>query len=454
MDYIHPDLFPFQKEGAQWLATQPTAMLADEMGVGKTCQAIAGADLVKARSILVLCPGIARDNWEREFQKWQMVPRTTCLIKKAADRPNADVVITSYHAIMSRPVLKSLLERQWDLLICDEAHALKNGQALTTMIVYGAQMDRAKGLASKASRVWLLTGTPFPNGPHEMWTHTKALFPDAAVGVESYGRWLDRFTYWEYDERGDKRVKNIQNVPEFAQRLRSHIKRRMSKDVMPELPPLRFGHMVVAPDKLPPMDAEIRETEAVIRAAIAKVKGQPTSEDIAAIMAAEQMHLSSLLRWTGIAKAPAVAEAIKTDLDNGLDKLVVFAHHQEVFTILKKAIPEAAVITGRTPERDCQPAIDAFQGKNATWNPRVLLLELTKGSTAITLTAAADVAFVETGWVPKDIQQAVKRCHRIGQDRPVLAKIYSLKGSLDEIVNNTLVRKQRQITLLSSRIQG
>jgi SWI/SNF-related matrix-associated actin-dependent regulator 1 of chromatin subfamily A len=461
VNYIHQDLFAFQKEGALWLPQprrsagpfEQNAILADEMGLGKTPQAIAGCDLVKARNILVVCPGIARENWEREFLKWQMIPRTTCLIKKGTDRPTADVVVASYTSLQSRPVLVALLARRWDVVVFDEAHALKNPQSLTTMICYGADCTASKGLVSRADRTWLLSGTIIPNGPHEMWTHARALFPDAVKNLESYNRWLDRFCYWK-EERGVQRVLNAINVPEFVERLHPYIKRRLMKDVLPDLPPLRFGHVVVAPSKVPPMPEQAAEADTIIRAALGSLNSNPTPEEVQAVLNAESMHIASLLRWTGVAKAPAVAEAIRTDMENGLKKIVVFARHKDVFTILEKQIPGAVSITGDTPDRKRQEIIDTFQGRVPNKDIGALLCHIDIASTALTLTASCDVGFAETGWVVKDILQAVKRCHRIGQTKPVLAKIYSLKGSLDEAVSDTIVRKYKMVSHIESHFVG
>ena len=456
MSFIHPDLFPYQKDGAQWLATQRNAILADEMGLGKTPEAVAGADLIKAKRILTICPGIARDNWEREWHKWQMIPRTTCMIKSSKDRPKADVVVASYTSLQSRPVLEALLSIEWDLIVADEGHALKNKDALTTQICYGGRCDGTKGLASRAKRFWVLSGTPLPNGPHEMWTHARALFPDAVAGYESYNSWVDRFCYWKED-RGVHKVMAAINVDDFVERMRPHIKRRIVADVQPDLPSLRFGHMIVAPSSVPPMPEQAAEADSILRAAIAstKDKSQGISDaDLAALSSTKQMHIASLLKWTGIAKAPAVADAIRTDLENGLDKVVIFARHTEVFEILEKRIPGFVSITGKTPEKKRQAIIDSFQGSVANTNPPALGCHIDIASTALTLTAAANVVFAETGWVPKDILQAAKRCHRIGQTRPVLARIFSLKNSLDEAVSDTIVRKYKSVSRIESQFTG
>lgn len=456
MNLLHPGLYPYQKEGAHWLSTLRYGCLADEMGLGKSPEAIAAADLIGAKRILTVCPGIARPNWEREWHRWQMIPRSTCIIQSSKDRPTADVTITSYTALQSRPVLVALLSQKWDVIIFDEAHLLKNKDALTTQICYGGSCDGTKGLAPRATCIWLLTGTPMPNGAHEMWTHANALWPNAVRGM-SYNEWVDRFCYWRGTERGVQKVMAAINVDDFRERLRPYIKRRLMADVLPDLPPLRFGHIVVSPDSVPPMPEQAVEADMVLRAALANLKGNKEElsfEDIAAIQAAEKMHIASLLRWTGVAKAPAVAEHVCQDLANGMKKAVVFAKHKEVFQILAKKIPGFVSITGDTPMKDRQGIIDSFQGQVANSDPPVLGCHIDIASTALTLTAACDVIFAETGWVPKDILQAAKRCHRIGQTRPVLARIFSLKNTLDEAVTSTIVRKYKSISNLEAQFTG
>ena len=163
MNAIHRDLYKYQVEGSHWLSLMRNAILGDEPRVGKTAAAIAGADIISARRVLVVCPAIVRPNWEREFRKWQMLMRTTGLIMTSKDRPTEDVAIVSYELLSSRPVLLALLAVDWDLMIVDEAHAVKNPSALRTMCLYGGDCTATKGLASKAKRVWLLSGTPIPN---------------------------------------------------------------------------------------------------------------------------------------------------------------------------------------------------------------------------------------------------------------------------------------------------
>ena len=443
-------LYPYQRTGAHWLSAQNTALLADEPGLGKTSQSITAADEVQARKILVICPGIAKENWAREWKMWSAYRRRIQIIttSKRINVTNPEVVIVSYTLINSRPVLLQLLKHEWDVLICDESHFLKNREAVRTKVVFGAKCDRTKGLASVSKRVWLLSGTPFPNNLSEAWPMVRALFPDVAEGYERYSAWVDKFCVM--DSMGVRIVSN-KNLQEFVSRFKPHVLRRKVTDVLTDLPPIRFTEVVVKPEHLPPKSKEELDAEAVVKAAIAERmqkdgrEADLTEDDLKAIQYQMGMHLASIRRWTGYAKAHAVAQIIKDDLESGLDKVVIFAIHRSVFDILLKEIPGSKAIHGGVPQHKRDQIIDEFQGKVPGTNLRVIVVHLDIAATAITLTASCNVVFAEISWTPMHIQQAAKRCHRIGQSRPVLARIISLEGTIDEAVSSVVARKANSI---------
>jgi SWI/SNF-related matrix-associated actin-dependent regulator of chromatin subfamily A-like protein 1 len=157
---LHPDLYPYQRTGAEWLAVRSAGLLADEMGVGKTPQAIAACDAAGVRSVLVLTPGIARVNWKREFERWQTIPRTVFVVRSGDDLRSvgafcADVLVCSYAILAQKKARAYLAKLDFDALIADEAHALKEPTAVRSRAVYGHKFDRAVGLASRSRHVWL-----------------------------------------------------------------------------------------------------------------------------------------------------------------------------------------------------------------------------------------------------------------------------------------------------------
>src|SRR5205085_12011657 len=98
------DLRPYQIEGADFLADTSTkaGLLGDEPGLGKTRQAIAAADTVGARRVLVLCYAIAKSHWQREFQELQAIKRRVQVLASQRDRLHDDldlVVVANYDLI-------------------------------------------------------------------------------------------------------------------------------------------------------------------------------------------------------------------------------------------------------------------------------------------------------------------------------------------------------------------
>ena len=328
-------------------------------------------------------------------------------------------------------LLDDLRRRTWDLLICDEAQALKTPGSARTRAVYGKG-----GLARCAARVWLLSGTLAPNNPGELWTHHRVLFG----GKLSYEDHVARFctskdTAWGRQITGANRA----HTAELAGLLRPHLLQRRQEDFLPELPELRWGHIPVTPASVPPQP-EMGEEELAILGRLERGE---------AISAVGQMHLSTLRRWTGVAKAPAVVELMQAELE-AIDKIVVFAVHRRVIRMLAQGLgPIAAVIDGSTPQSTRQRTIDAFQN---TPLPRVLICQINVAGTALTLHRASRVVFAETTWVPADVAQAAKRTHRIGQRHSVLASVVSLAGSIDEVVGAVLLRKARELGELDNLI--
>src|SRR5687767_14781861 len=87
------ELFPYQRDGVDFLASRRVGLLFDGMGLGKSAQAIRAADQIGARQLLIVCPAIARTNWERELAKFGLLPRRVQVVTSATEAidANADV---------------------------------------------------------------------------------------------------------------------------------------------------------------------------------------------------------------------------------------------------------------------------------------------------------------------------------------------------------------------------
>lgn len=449
MANCHEDLYKYQKAGAKFLAARESALLLDEMGVGKTAQIIGAADESGCQSGIVLVPGIARVNWAREFERFQTMGRSIGVLEETSRLPDTDIVIAPYHLLANDRVLPYLFSRKWDFFAADEGQYLKNPTATRTRVTYGLDCDARTGLLKRCRQKWVGSGTIMPSNASELWSHSNALFGDKVTKGRKFDAWVDR--YCVKRRNSEKIIKNSPAVKdELVGLLRPFSIRRLAKNVLKDLPPLRFSQIPLKPEKLPPKSREIEETEVIVEGALAKQANGDTRAAQEALQAVDAIHLATLRKWTGIAKAYAVAEYLRYELDHGLDKVLVFAIHKEPIEIIANELPDCAFIHGgivdtKTIKRR-QTILDGFQELPGVPPIRNLVVSIDIASTALTLTACARAAFAECPWIPKDIEQAVKRLHRNGQTRPVNANMFSLAGSVDEVIAKTVLRKYEQVS--------
>jgi SWI/SNF-related matrix-associated actin-dependent regulator 1 of chromatin subfamily A len=428
-------LRPFQDEGARWLASRRYALLADDMGLGKTPQAITACDLVSAARVVVVCPALGRVNWVREFNRWSIV--------------GPDVRVYSFDEIVRDKKRRDAIRAfRPQVIIVDEAHALKNPESKRTQKIYG-RWCRNDGLAMIPKHVWLLTGTIAPNNVTELWPHFRALWPELiTINGEPLNLmgFTTRYAEWKQTDFGVKVFgNNPKHLPEIRQALGSVMLRRKAKDVLKDLPPI-----VWQPTYLIPRDhitrqlleleqsVEVQELERIFEAA-AKGETRELFTD------EEPVALATVRRLTAEIKAPAVGNIIAEELtDHAYDKIVIFARHRAALSILHEALRSFGVCTiiGGQTDNARQQEIDSFQRDPAL---RVALVQLDAGYHTVTLHAAAQVAFLEQSWTPDINVQAAKRCHRFGQTRPVFVRNFGLEGSIDEAVSQALSRKAQSI---------
>lgn len=418
-------LYPYQADGAAWLAAQRKALLADEPGLGKTPQAIIAARHLNAEAVVVLCPASVVENWKREFARFW--PGFT------------GAVVRSY----DYAVRNGIDVPEFDVLILDESHFLKSKDAKRTKLVYGVRCDGVGGLVERAKAVFALTGTPSPNTPHELWPMLRALAPETIQingRAAAYWTFVDRFCRTEENYLGHVQIKGGKNLADLKSRIAPFVKRRRKDDVLPDLPSLSVATLALHHDT---SDSALGST-GELRA----IRNALDSGGLGAL-AELAPHVAQLRRATGLAKIGPAARWVIDQLDGGLGKLVIFAHHRDVIVGLAGALRGADIrtvwIDGSVPREDRQEAVDRFQSDPQT---RVFIGQITAAGTGITLTAASDLLFVESSWVPAENEQAAMRIHRIGQRNACLVRFATLAGSIDERIMNACARKMKDITEL------
>lgn len=408
------NLYPYQWEGVTFLQTHRRAYLADEMGLGKTVQAITAARFEQVENVLVVCPASVIPNWRAEFRTWW-----------PEKRPH----VISYRRLSMDRWLRRVKKRDWGLVILDEAHYCKS--------VSAARTKAALSVARSAARAWLLSGTPMPNDPTEFWAVVKYLWPEAAeeLGVHNLNQWRNRFTIWT-ESRYGPRVQGVTNGGVLREMLGDFLLRRRVEDVRLDLPPLRVNlhHLEADPD-WHSMVRELRKLGIHLGTDIRSL------EDIPHL---PPEHIATLRRFLGAYKAPRVAEQVREELDSGAySKIVILAYHRDSIEILQRALKDLGVVgfTGSTPSSEREAAIRAFQEGDVP----IFIGQQTAAGVGINLQAANEVILVEPAWTPADNSQAIKRIHRIGQDSPCRARIFTVDGTVDERIMQRLAEKSAMI---------
>jgi len=427
------ELFPFQKTGVEWLKSRRTALLADEQGLGKTVQAIVAADRLLARSMLVVCPAGVKLNWDREISQWFTRRITRQIVMKRSDLlVGAGVTIINYDLLSDPKILSQIMKLKFAVGVFDEAHYLKTRGTKRTAAVLKA------GAASRCVYKWFLTGTPVLNRPVELYPILKSTAPEVIAPYDTYDEFTRRFCNAFFDGF-QMVVKGSSNEADLAARLTSRdnpshqpfMLRRLKKDVLKELPDKIYQILAI-----PAKSADIRK-------AIEKELTWSHEDAKHQVFSQEGGEIARLRHALALSKLDAAAEHLENLLLES-QKIVVFAYHRDVIQQLAGRLVgyNPVVITGETPAVQRQRNVDAFQS-----DPQIRLFigQIQAAGTGLTLTASSNVVFVESSWVPGEIDQATDRCHRIGQKESVLVQFLVLADSLEEHQLRIVIDKKRTI---------
>lgn len=423
--------FPTQISGAQFLSQRQNALLADSPRVGKTGTAILAADYNLDDSILVVTTASGRPVWKRAFANWSPFKRDNLRIVGWPELANAST-------------RAELLRRPWDRLILDEAHAAKNFDAKRTQAAYGvlddggARLLTSTALFAKAKGTWCLTGTPLPHDPADIYPMMRALCPERLRAdpakdwpdVTKFEDFRNRYCKWRPKKLSNWKtiivIMGGKNEAELAERLDGFFLRRTQQDVGIRAPIYETLPLAVSPRMLRDVEGDLVATEILDAAKACDTRSL-------------DMHLGPIRRITGEIKARAVIDAVKEEFDGGLDKIVLAYWHKDVGAILREGLSTYGVvgIDGSTSPDKREQATANFSKPDG---PRVFLAQIEAAGEAIDLSAAAVLWFVETVFSPKSMQQMSLRITNHSQARQALVRVCVLEGSIDEALQEILLR--------------
>jgi len=421
---------PFQYVGRDFLASRKQALLADQMRLGKSMQAVMAADKIGAKKLFITCPASVKINWTKEFDKWSTVRRTCQVVsgRNAKINPAADVTIINYDLLPYEGIYEQLRLMHWDTAIVDEAHYLKGIESKRTE----AMLIKKHGLLNNSDIIWSLTGTPVLNRPIELFPLLQGTAPWVIKPYNTYTTYAKHFCggYWDgiqYVDRG------ATNTDELNRRLLSgFMLRRLRKDVLDEIP--KEYQIIYIPQGSARVKQLIAQEFHWETEAASRLTGGFGEDPIATVR-----------RELGEAMVPHALDHIDymLTLEN---KIVVFAWHKSVI----KALYASFVKSGYNPALiggGMNPTQKDVSETKFREDPscRVMLAQHISGGQGLDFCAAKDIVNVEQDWTPGVMDQSGDRCSGFNQKYAVLCQYLVFQNSLSEHMMRVVIDKKDTI---------
>jgi SNF2 family DNA or RNA helicase len=437
-----------------------------DMGCGKTRAALALVEKWGCQRVLILCPKSVVPVWPGEFAKCGLpqfrtlaldggtVAKRAQLISEAFNHPYAKgplAVILNYEAAAHVPLgdakVKGDAKRKWDpgllrqlpwdCLICDESHMLKDP--------HGVQSSLVSRIASKVNHKLILTGTPMPHSPLDIFAQYRiadpTIFGWSYKDFEARYAVIEEHFVWCTNAQGAKfkrpypKIVGYQNLDELQEKMFRIAHRVMADDVL-DLPPAmdveRYCTLGAQGQKA--YDAERGQYKKLI-------KGKQVTEENALVQGMRWSQITS--GFLPVDEAHVVIGTEKCDMleeffgEVASDEPVVvfcrFTHDIEnVKAVAKQCERTTCELSGKRNE------LKAWQ--NGEYN--VLAVQLKAGGKGVDLTRARYQVFYSLDRDGGNWEQMRKRIHRPGQTRPVLYVNLLVKGTIDDVIYRALYEKR------------
>lgn len=429
IDYAQLERKQHQIDGVKWCLQREVnqigdvgvygGIIADEMGLGKTIQIIGLMVANIKRHTLIVLPPLLIQQWRDAIYKFTghkaLIFHGTAIknidIHKLLASP---IVITSYSHIAYKKkkdsdlcIIGMLHKIQWDRVVYDEAHHLRN---FKTMTFCGAKMINTK-------ITWLISGTPIHNNIRDIY----ACFD------------LLKCKYTPREQL-NKSIKN-------------YMLQRTKDDVSLVLPPIREQTIVVnwkcdierklaqnihfdcleSDDELESDDQDLRDISDVVvgnsiltrilRSRQSCISGSLYKKHI--VNAVNELDIDGINinnMIMGNSKIRGVVDAIVERKDNQRRKLVFCTFRKEIDLIQKmlveNGVSQVVIFDGRVSHKNRASILSNNEVD-------VLLIQIQTGCEGLNLQHFKEIYFVCAHWNPAVEDQAIARCHRIGQRETV-----------------------------------
>lgn len=452
---------PYQIDSAVSIleSMRGSGILADEVGLGKTIEAgIVLKEMMMrdtVRRALILVPASLVFQWRQELEEKFGLAVTEPENPEALTEKDADgVLLLSLARAKSAKVQEALKAIPWDLVLVDEAHALKNHLTLSHRFVFSLRRRHTV----------LLTATPVQNDLRELYNLINIVSPGFFRSIRWFRRkfMVDRFTVRDPDQLR-------------AACARVMVRHRRA-DTLIQLPPRQVRNLVVTPSEV---ESELFDlTLELARRAMNQLAGEgehtalllsillkeSTSSPQALLSTLESAILprtvrereSHLLRRvialgrevTVTAKMAELVRVVQSDPE----PVIVYTEYVETLRTLRRLLERAGarvwVYSGQLRQREKTEALAFFRSEGG------VLLSTEVGGQGLNLQHCHRMVNFDLPWNPMRLEQRIGRIHRFGQQEPVQIVNITAAGTFEEVLQRVLLSKIRLFELVIGEIDS
>jgi non-specific serine/threonine protein kinase len=436
-DGFHANLRHYQQAGLNWLEFMRSmgfgALLADDMGLGKTVQILALLDKLREANretkTLLIVPASVLINWQKEAEKFAPLLRLSLVhgANASLNRDEADVFVTTYGMIARHP---EFVDGKWDLLILDEAQAIKNPAIKQTKAI--KKLDADVRIA--------MTGTPIENRLSDLWS----IFDFLNSGLLGNPKEFKDFTSGLSESPGGYAKLRSAVSPFILRRLKT------DKSVISDLPDKNEikQYINLTKKQIALYNALVKELERVFEIPESVSGIQRKGKVLAAIMKFKQIcnHPDQYIGQGAFdpkksGKFESLREICETIRDKH-ESVLVFTQFREMCDPLSGYLESVfgrsglAIHGGTTPKKR-GAIVEQF---NTEYIP-FMVLSLKAGGVGLNLTAANHVIHFDRWWNPAIENQATDRAFRIGQTKDVMVYKFVTTGTIEEKIDAIIESK-------------
>jgi hypothetical protein len=399
-DDLHDELYPFQRDIVEFAARKGRSAVFADCGLGKTPMQLEWARLVTehtGRGVLILAPLAVAAQTEREGAKFGIA------VKHAREVRDADwITVTNYER------LGRFADLPWAGVVLDESSILKAFD--------GKTREALTGWASEIPFRLCATATPSPNDYEELGGHSEFL------GVLNRRQMLAEFfvndgisaAHWRL--KGHAQALYWRWIRSWASALRS---------------PADMGYEADG-FALPPLDVDVITVDA-----------DAVSEDRLFAVPVSTMQERRQARRESLPQRVSLAAEIVNAYDG---PCVVWCDLNSESEALARAIPDAVEVRGSDSPDEKEARLLAFTLGDA----RVLVTKPRIGGWGLNWQHCARMVFVGLSDSYESYYQAVRRCWRFGQTRPVEVTI--IASNREQAVLENVRRKDQQAQEMFARL--